>query len=87
MIEIEAVGAIASLWLNRSMIPCSAASGQAPRSSASTRLAASAWRRRVLKMRMFQDLAMADSNGTPWACRKLWKPIRPSPTDRSRSAA
>src|SRR5215510_9208467 len=34
MIEIDAVGAIASLWLNRSSMPNSAASGQAPRSKA-----------------------------------------------------
>ena len=82
MIEIEAVGAMASLWLKRSITPCSAASGQGPRSAARVRLAASAWRRSVLKMRMFQDLAMADSNGTPCACRKLWKPISPRHTDR-----
>ena len=42
MIEIEAVGAIASLLEKRSMILCSAASGQAPRSSASLTEAASA---------------------------------------------
>ncbi len=35
MILIEAVGAIAILWLKRAFMPFSAASGQAPRSSAS----------------------------------------------------
>ncbi len=35
MMEIEAVGAIASLWVKRSIAPHSAASGQGPRSSAS----------------------------------------------------
>jgi hypothetical protein len=84
MIEIEAVGAIASLWLKRSMTPRSAASGQGPRSAASLREAASHWRRRVLKRRMFQHFAMALSNGTFWLCRNEWKPIRPRPTDRSR---
>src|SRR3990167_3801002 len=87
MIEIEAVGAIASLWLNRSITPRSAASGQGPRSAASLRDAASHWRRRVLNRRMFQDLAMALSNGTFWAWRKVWKPMRPRPTDRSLRAA
>jgi hypothetical protein len=28
---------------------------------------------------------MADSNGTFIFCRKEWKPIRPSPTERSRA--
>jgi len=37
MTEMLAVGAIASLWLKRSSAPRSAASGQAPRSSASAR--------------------------------------------------
>ena len=84
MIEIEAVGAIASLWEKRSITPRSAASGQGPRSSASARLAASHSRRRCLNSRMFQDLASALSNGTFWLCRKEWKPIRPRPTERSR---
>ena len=87
MMLMLAVGAMASLWLKRSITPRSAASGQGPRSSASLTLAASAARRRLLKMRMFHDLAMADSNGTPWLCRKEWKPITPRPTDRSRCAA
>src|SRR5881392_128685 len=87
MIEIDAVGAIASLWENRSMIPRSAASGHGPRSAASLLEAASHWRRRVLNSRMFQDLAIALSNGTFWLCRNEWKPIRPRPTDRSRFAA
>ncbi|MNR18891.1 hypothetical protein D3C85_1356440 [compost metagenome] len=65
MIEIEAVGAMASLCEKRSMTPRSAASRQAPFSSASTRLALSASRRRCLNRRMFHDLAMADSKATP----------------------
>ena len=87
MIEIEAVGAMASLCEKRSIIPRSSASGQAPRSAARVREAASHWRRRVLKSRMFQLFASALSNGTFCACRKLWKPISPRPTERSRLAA
>ena len=86
MIEIEAVGAMASLWLNRSITPRSAASGQAPRSSARVTLALSASRRRCLNSRMFHDFARADSNGTFCACKKEWKPISPRPTERSRVA-
>jgi hypothetical protein len=41
MIEIDAVGAIASLWEKRAITPQSAASGQAPRSFASFTEAAS----------------------------------------------
>ena len=41
MIEMEAVGAIAILLEKRSIVPVSAASGQGPRSTASTMLAAS----------------------------------------------
>src|SRR3954464_9840762 len=83
MIEIEGVGADASLWLDRSLMPRSAASGQGPRSAASLREAASHWRRSVLKRRMFQDLAMALSNGTFWVCRHVRTPIRPRSTDAS----
>ena len=39
-----------------------------------------------LNRRRFQALAMAPSSGTPMDCRKEWKPIRPSPTERSRMA-
>jgi len=49
MIEVEAFGAIASLWLKRSITPSSAASGQGPRSSASLRLAAVAAAAQVLE--------------------------------------
>ena len=87
MIEIEAVGAMASLCENRSITPRSSASGQAPRSSARVRLALSASRRRCLNSRMFHDLARALSKGTFWLCRNEWKPIRPRPTERSRVAA
>ena len=68
------------------MTPYSAASGQAPRSSASMRLAASAWARMCLNIRMFHTFAITLSNGTFCDCRKLWKPITPSPTERSRIA-
>ena len=85
MIEIDAVGAIAILQLNRSITPMSAASGQGPRSCASIIEASSTCARICLKMRMFHDLAMAPSNGRPRAWRKLWKPITPRPTERSRS--
>src|SRR5882757_8937410 len=63
MIEIEAVGAMASLCEKRSIMPRSSASGQGPRSAASVREAASHWRRRVLKSRMFQLLASALAPG------------------------
>ena len=66
--------------------PRSAASGQAPRSSASARDAASASRRRCLNMRRFAARASALSNGMPLFCRQEWKPIAPSPTERSRMA-
>ena len=33
---------------------------------------------------MFHDFAIALSNGMLRACRKEWKPITPSPTERSR---
>ncbi len=42
MMEIDAVGAIASLWENRSITPRSAASGQGPRSCGQH----DGWRRR-----------------------------------------
>src|ERR1700740_958471 len=87
VIENEAVGGDAILWLNRPITPRSAASGHGPRSAASLREAASQPRRRVLNSRMFQDFASALSNGTFWHCRKEWKPIRPRPTERSRLAA
>ena len=87
MIEIDAVGAIASLWEKRAMMPRSAASGHGPRSFASATDAASASRRILRKMFMFQDFAIAPSNGTPCACRNEWKPMTPRPTERSRNAA
>ena len=86
MIEIDAVGAIASLCEKRAITPQSAASGQGPRSFASFTEAASAPRRMCLNIALFQTLAIADSIGTPWLCRKEWKPIRPRPTERSRCA-
>ena len=86
MIEIDAVGAIDILCENRSMMPYSAASGHGPRSSASTRDAASACSRMCLNIRLFQTFAITLSNGTFCDCRNEWKPITPSPTDRSRIA-
>ena len=86
MMLIDAVGAIAILQLKRSITPMSAASGQGPRSCASIIDAWSTWPRICLKILRFHDLAMAPSNGNPRACRKLWKPITPRPTERSRSA-
>ena len=87
MIEIDAVGAIAILLEKRSAMPYSAASGQAPRSWASRREAASACLRICANMRLFHTLAMTDSKGMPLSCRNEWNPITPSPTDRSREAA
>ena len=66
--EMLAVGAIASLCEKRSMTPRSAASGHAPRSSASARDAASASRRRCLNMRRLAARASALSNGMPLFC-------------------
>ena len=86
MMEIDAVGAIAILFEKRSLKPYSAASGQAPRSSASRRLAASACSRMWRNIFLFQTLATTLSNGTFCACRKEWKPITPRPTLRSRMA-
>ncbi len=50
------------------------------------RLAASAWPRMCLNMRMFHTLAITLSNGTFSDCRKEWKPMTPRPTERSRMA-
>src|SRR5918994_1518234 len=86
MIEIDAVGAIAILQLKRSITPMSAASGHGPRSLASIIEAVSTWARICLKILRFQLLAIAPSNGSERAWRKLWKPITPSPTLRSRIA-
>src|SRR3954466_11847298 len=86
MIEIEAVGAIAILHEKGSITPMSAAAGQGPRSCASIIEASSTWARTCLKILRFHDLAMAPSNGIERAWRKEWKPITPSPTERSRMA-
>src|SRR3982750_2147306 len=86
MIEIDAVGAIAVLQLKRSITPMSAASGHGPRSTAKVIDASFTAAERCLKMRRFQLLAIAPSNGSPRAWRKEWKPITPRPTERSRSA-
>src|SRR5579863_6712717 len=86
MMLIEAVGAIAILWLKRALMPRSAASGQGPRSIARLTEAASASRRILRKIFRFQDFASALSNGMAFAWRKEWKPMTPSPTERSRSA-
>src|SRR5215471_19202693 len=59
MMLIEAVGAIDSLWLNRAIMPRSAASGQGPRSCASATDAASASRRILRKIFRFHDFARA----------------------------
>ena len=71
MIEMEAVGAIAILFEKRSMMPYSSASGHGPRSSASSRDAASAWPRICWNIRRFQTFAITLSNGTFCDCRKL----------------
>src|SRR3954452_15912645 len=84
MIEIEAVGAIAILQEKRSITPWSAASGQGPRSWASIIEASSTWERTWRKILRFQLFAIAPSKGRPRACRKLWKPMTPRPTERSR---
>ena len=86
MMEIDAVGAIDILWLKRSMMPYSAASGHGPRSSARTREARSACSRMCLNIRLFQTFAITLSHGTFCDCRKEWKPITPRPTLRSRIA-
>ena len=38
-------------------------------------------------IRLFHTFAITLSNGTICDCRKLWKPMMPSPTERSRMAA
>jgi hypothetical protein len=86
MIEIDAVGAIAILQLKRSITPMSAASGHGPRSTASCIEASSTWALMCLNILRFHDFAIAPSNGSPRAWRKLWKPITPRPTERSRLA-
>src|SRR5690606_19498949 len=86
MMLIDAVGAIAILQEKRSITPWSAASGQGPRSWASIIEASLALALMCLKILRFHDLAMALSNGMPRAWRKLWKPMTPMPTLRSRSA-
>ena len=85
MIEIDAVGAIAILQLKRSITPMSAASGHGPRSLASIIDASSTWARMCLNILRFQLFAIAPSNARLRFCRKLWKPITPRPTERSRS--
>ena len=87
MIEIDAVGAIASLWQKRSSMPKSAASGHAPRSLASVFEAASQWLRMCLNIFLFHTFAITASSGMLFCCRKEWKPITPRPTERSRMAA
>ena len=87
MIEIEAVGAIASLLEKRSSMPKSAASGQAPRSRASDFDASSHWPRMCLNIFLFHTFAITDSSGMLFCCRKEWKPMTPRPTERSRIAA
>src|SRR5919112_2790039 len=86
MMLIEAVGAIAILQLKRSIAPASAASGQGPRSSASTMLASLALAQMCLNIFRFQTLAIGLSKPMPFICRNEWKPITPRPTERSRLA-
>src|SRR3954468_9033424 len=86
MIEIDAVGAIAILQLNRSITPMSAASGHGPRSLASIIEASFTWAAMCFKILRFQLFAIAPSNGMLRAWRKEWKPITPRPTLRSRIA-
>ena len=61
----------------------SAASGQGPRSCASIIEASSTWARMCLKMRRFHDFAMAPSNGSPRAWRKVGPSRRGRPTARA----
>ena len=63
---IEAVGAIASLWLNLALTCPSSASGQAPFSIANITEALSASCFKYLKNLTFQLLANALSNGIPF---------------------
>src|ERR1044072_8947839 len=83
---IDAVGAIAILQEKRSITPWSAASGHGPRSLASIIEASLTWAEMCLNIRRFQLFAIAPSNGMLRICRKLWKPITPKPTERSRCA-
>ena len=66
IILIEAVGAIASLWLNLALTCSSSASGQAPFSIANITDALSASCLRCLKNFTFQLFANALSNGMPF---------------------
>ena len=86
MMLIEAVGAIAILQLKRCITPMSSASGQGPRSFASIMLASSALAAMCLNILRFHTLAIGLSKPIPLACRNEWKPITPSPTERSRLA-
>ena len=63
IIEIEAVGAIEVLLLNLSFTPTSAASGQAPRSSASIIEALFASLLICSNILLFHTLAITDSMG------------------------
>ncbi len=88
MIEIDAVGAIASLLEKRSIeaeVGGIRARRRAP--CASVVDASSHWPRTCLNIFLFHTLAMTDSSGMPLACRKEWKPMTPRPTERSRIAA
>ena len=87
MMLIDAVGAIAILQLKRSITPMSAASGQGPRSIASCIDASSTCARMWRKIFMFHDFAIAPSNASPRAWKKLCRPMTPRPTERSRIAA
>src|SRR3546814_136603 len=82
----NADGAISIWHEKRSITPMSAASGHGPRSCASIIEASFTLSLMCLKTFRFQLLAIALSNGMPRAWRKLWKPITPRPTERSRDA-
>src|SRR5690606_36161495 len=86
MMLIDAVGAIAILQLNRSITPISSASGQGPRSLASIIDASFTLALMCLNILRFHALAIALSMPMPFDWRKEWKPITPSPTERSRLA-
>src|SRR3546814_14042596 len=86
MMLIEAVGAIAILQEKRSITPISAASGQGPRSCASILDASLTFALMCLKALRFHDFASALSKPRTRACRMLWKPMTPRPTERSRMA-
>ena len=70
IIEIEAVGAIAVLLENLSLYPYSAASGQAPLSSAKSFDALFTCSSICLNIFLFQDLAITDSSGILFFCKK-----------------